>query len=137
MKTELLAQFSILFNNFIFDKRYDIILKVIVPVMPVIVDINNAKLLFEKLNFEELIKIHDHMLVYATDNDEIVIQSVNDKHLYIEIEDKGYYSGRAYNSIDEMKEVFTKYSIPIKGNNYFVKKAEIELYETYGNIENN
>jgi len=100
-------------------------------------DINNAKLLFEKLNFEELIKIHDHMLVYATDNDEIVIQSVNDKHLYIEIEDKGYYSGRVYNSIDEMKEVFTKYSIPIKGNNYFVKKAEIELYETYGNIENN
>ena len=100
-------------------------------------DINNAKLLFEKLNFEELIKIHDHMLVYATDNDEIVIQSVNDKHLYIEIEDKGYYSGRVYNSIDEMKEVFTKYSIPIKGNNYFVKKAEIELYETYGNIGNN
>ncbi len=95
-------------------------------------DIDNSKFLFEKLDFEELIRINDHILVYATDKDELVIQNVNDKHIYIEIEDKCNYADRSYNSIDEMKEVITNNSIPIKGNNFFVKKAEIELQETYG-----
>ena len=97
----------------------------------IIDDVENAKLLFEKLNFEELIRIDDHLSVYSNDNDELVIQNVNGKHIYIEIEDKCNYIDRFYNSIDEMKEVIKKYSIPIKNNNYFVKKAEIELQETY------
>ena len=32
-----------------------------------------------------------------------------------------------------MKNVIKKYNIPIKGENYFVKKAENELKETYQN----
>ena len=93
-------------------------------------DIENSKLLFEKLNFEELIRINDHMYVFANDKDELAIQSVNDKHIYIEIENKCNYIDKVYDSIDEMKSVITKYSIPIKEDNYFVKKAEIELKET-------
>lgn len=94
-------------------------------------DISNSKLLFEKLGFQELIRINDHMLVYATDKDELVIQNVNNKHIYIEIEDKCNYADRFYNSIDEMKKVITDNNIPIKNNDFFVKKAEIELQETY------
>ena len=94
-------------------------------------DIDNSKLLFEKLGFEELIRINDHMLIYATDKDEFAIQCVNNKHIYIEIEDKCNYANRLYNSIDEMKEVITTNNIPIKGDNFFVKKALIELEETY------
>lgn len=96
-------------------------------------DIDNSKLLFEKLGFEELIKIYDKLYVYATDRDELVVQSVNNKHIYIEIEDKCHYANRVYNSIDEMKAVIIDSSIPIKNNNYFVKKAEIELQEMYDN----
>ena len=95
-------------------------------------DINSSKLLFEKLNFEQLITIKDHLMVYATETDELVIQNVNGKHIYIEIEDKCNYAKRFYNSINEMKEVITKYSIPIKNNDYFVKKALVELQEVYG-----
>ena len=95
-------------------------------------DIDNSKLLFEKLDFEELIKINDHMLVYATDKDELVIQNVNNKHIYIEIEDECHYASRLYHSIDEMKDVIKNNDIPIKDNDFFVKKAEIELQETYG-----
>lgn len=97
-------------------------------------DIDNSKLLFEKLDFEELMRINDHMLVYGTDNDELVIQNVNDKHIYIEIEDKCHYNDRFYNSIDEMKTVIIDNSIPIKDNNFFVKKAEIELKEIYEKV---
>lgn len=94
-------------------------------------NINSSKLLFEKLNFEELIKINDHMLIYANNTDEIAIQVVNNKHIYIEIEGRCNRIDRIYNSIEEMKGVITKYSIPIKNNDYFVKKAEIELKEKY------
>ena len=97
-------------------------------------DISNSKLLFEKLGFQELIRINDHMLVYATDKDELVIQNVNNKHIYIEIEDKCNYADRFYNSIDEMKKVITDNNIPIKNNDFFVKKAEIELQETYNKV---
>ena len=94
-------------------------------------NVNSSKLLFEKLNFEELIKINDHMLIYANNTDEIAIQVVNNKHIYIEIEGRCNRIDRIYNSIEEMKGVITKYSIPIKNNDYFVKKAEIELKEKY------
>ena len=96
----------------------------------IIDDIDSAKLLFEDLGFEELIRIKDHMLVFANEIDELVVQNVNNKHIYIEIEDKCNYAKRDYQSIDEMKEVIKKYSIPIKNNDYFVKKAEIELKES-------
>lgn len=95
-------------------------------------DIENSKILFENLGFEELIRINDHMLVYATDKDEFVIQNVNNKHIYIEIEDKCNYANRFYDSVDEMKSVIINNNIPIKNNNFFVKKAEIELQEIYG-----
>lgn len=36
-------------------------------------DIESMKLLLEKLNFEELLRINDHMLVYATETDELAI----------------------------------------------------------------
>ncbi len=94
-------------------------------------DIEKTKLLFENLGFEELIKINDHMLIYASETDEVAIQNVNGKHIYIEIEDKCNYANRFYKSIDEMKEVIIRNSIPIKDDNYYAKKAEIELKATY------
>ena len=95
-------------------------------------DIDKAKQLFENLGFEELIKINDHMLVYATDHEELVVQNVNNgKHIYIEVEDECHYADRTYNSIDELKEIITGNGIPFKNDNFFAKKAEIELKETY------
>lgn len=95
-------------------------------------DIENAKLLLEKLNFEELIRINDTIFVYVKTGDEIAVQWVNNKHLYIEIEE-GNGIEKVYNSIDDMKKVISDNEIPIKGNNYFVKKAEEELKEVYNN----
>ena len=58
---------------------------------------------------------------------EFAVEFVNDKHIYIEIEQNNKYL-----SIDEMKAVFSKYNIPVKGKDFFVKKALIELKERYG-----
>lgn len=94
-----------------------------------ILDIEEAKNLFEALNYEELIRINDHIIVYSNNIDELAVQVVNNKHIYIEIEEKCNYINKKYNSLDEMKNVVSKYKIPIKEENYFVKKAEIELEE--------
>lgn len=94
-----------------------------------ILDIEEAKNLFEALNYKELIRINDHIIVYSNNIDELAVQVVNNKHIYIEIEEKCNYINKKYNSLDEMKNVVSKYKIPIKEENYFVKKAEIELEE--------
>lgn len=82
------------------------------------------------MQYEELLRINDHLIVYANQVDEIAVQLVNDKYIYIEIEQACHRIDRVYNGIEEMKNVITKYAIPIKENNYYVKKAEIELRES-------
>lgn len=91
-------------------------------------DINQARELFLAINYEDLIKINDHLIVYSNGEDELKLELVNDKHIYIEIEDKCDYIDKNY-SIDEMKNVISKYNIPFKDNNYFAKKALDELEE--------
>lgn len=65
------------------------------------------------------------------------VQNVNNKHIYIEIENKCHYASRIYHSIEEMKNVIINNLIPIKDDNYFVKKAVIELQETYSKEDKN
>ena len=95
--------------------------------------IEKIKMLLENLGYEELIRIYDHILVFASETDEIAVQKVNNKHLYIEIEKEGHHTKHNYASFADMKNVFSKYGIPMKGDNFFVKKAEIELKEKYSN----
>lgn len=92
--------------------------------------IGKAKQLFEAIGYNEIINIKNHNVVYANDTTEMIIQYVNDKHIYIEIEGHCDYIDRVYKNIDEIKEDFNKYNIPIKDNNYFAKKAVNELLET-------
>lgn len=61
--------------------------------------------------------------------DEFVIECVNSKHIYIEIEDKCNYIDKCYKSDEEMKDAINKYNLPLKQNNYYAKKALDELNE--------
>ncbi len=92
--------------------------------------IDDAVALFKRLAFEELIHLSDKSIVFSNGEDELVVQEVNGKHIYIEIEDKCHFIDRTYKDIEEMQQVIKKYNIPMKDNNYFVKKAEIEMLET-------
>lgn len=95
-----------------------------------IIDLTEAINLFKKINYQELINVSDHVSVYTNGIDEIAIEEVNNKHIYIEIEEKCNNINKTYSSIEEMKEVIKKYHIPIKTEDYYVKKALIELEET-------
>ena len=98
--------------------------------------IEEAVNLFNALGYEKLININDHLLVYANKDDEFVIECVNNKHIYIEIEDKCNYIDKCYKSDEEMKDAIDKYNLPLKQNNYYAKKALDELNEIQkrGNI---
>ena len=98
-----------------------------------ITNINNAEELLNKIEYNRLIEVKDHIETYSNEYDQINVEHVNNKHIYIEIENKAEYLNKEYKDIDEMKNVISKYKIPIKENNYFVKKAEIELKEKYKN----
>lgn len=95
--------------------------------------IDEAKNLLDVLGYKELLKIEDHIMVYANDVDEFCIQMVNNKHIYIEIEENCEFINKKYNDIDDMISSFNKYNIPIKRNDYFAKKAFIEFNEIYNN----
>lgn len=83
--------------------------------------------ILKMVNFDDLIRIDDHVVVYSNGVDEFAVEFVNGKHIYIEVEQNNKYL-----SIDEMKDVFSKYNIPVKGKDFFVKKALVELKERYG-----
>lgn len=91
--------------------------------------INEAINLFKKINYQEIINIKDHISVYTNGIDEINIEEVNNKHIYLEIEQECSNILKKYSSINKMKEVIKKYNIPIKTEDYFVKKAIIEFNE--------
>lgn len=93
--------------------------------------IEEAQQLLEAIEYQEFIKLYDHLIVYTNEEDELAIQLVNNKHIYIEVEEYCNRIDKKYSSVEEMKAVFKKYNIPIKNNDYFVKKAEVEISEKY------
>ena len=88
--------------------------------------------LFEALDYKQLLSINDRIMVYSNNNSELAVQIVNNKHTYIEIEENCEFINKHYDGIDDMKLEISKYNIPIKNNDYFVKKAHIEFKELYG-----
>lgn len=94
-----------------------------------IFDVEKAICFMEAINYVKIFNIYDKCIVYANGKTELVVQLVNDKYIYIEMEDKSSHINRKYNSIIEMKSDLDSYNLPYKKDNYFVKKAEIELNE--------
>lgn len=96
------------------------------------VEINNiddAYNMLKLIGYIDLMKISDHIMIYQRNNgDELALQFVNDK-IYIEIEEKCEHTGKKYESLDYMKSIITDLNLPIKGENYYAKKAEDILNE--------
>ena len=79
---------------------------------------------------EKLFDIHDKCIVFANDKTELVVQLVNDKYIFIEMESEPQYINRKYENVDELKDDICSYNLSIDKSNFFVKKAELILNET-------
>ena len=85
-----------------------------------------AKEFLESIGYRELIHIVDEMNIYEKDGLELGVQYVNDKYLYIEVEEND-----KYNTIDKLKKALEETNIDYDKTDYFVKKAKIIFEEKY------
>lgn len=99
-----------------------------------IIDISKAIDFMSAINYKELFRINDKCIVFSNDKTELVVQLVNDKYIFIEMECEGSYVDTIYSTIDEMKEKLCSYNLSIDKSNFFVKKAEIMLNEILNEI---
>ena len=90
-------------------------------------DIKEASNFMKTIGYKELIHIQNNSVVYTNDKIEFAVQLVNDKYIFIELEDKSEYLNKTYSSIEEMKEEINLYNLPIVKDKYFDKKAAIIL----------
>ena len=90
-------------------------------------DIKEASNFMKTIGYKELIHIKNNSVVYTNDKIEFAVQLVNDKYIFIELEDKSEYLNKTYSSIEEMKEEINLYNLPIVKDKYFAKKAAIIL----------
>lgn len=90
-------------------------------------DIKEASNFMKTIGYKELIHIQNNSVVYTNDKIEFAVQLVNDKYIFIELEDKSEYLNKTYSSIEEMKKEINLYNLPIVKDKYFAKKAAIIL----------
>ena len=76
-----------------------------------IIDIDKAIDFMNAINYKELFKINDKCIVFANDKTELVVQLVNDKYIFIEMESEGSFNDRKYANIDEMIEDLFSYNL--------------------------
>ncbi len=95
-----------------------------------VTDINKAIEFMKSINYKKLFKIYDKCVVFANEESELIVQLVNDKYIFIEMESECEHIDRKYESAEELKKDLNRYNLPIDNSNYFVKKAELILSET-------
>lgn len=93
-----------------------------------VVNKEDASRFLKTIGYKELIKIVDYIDVYEKDGLQICIEDVNNKYLFIEIEEN-----KKYNTIEKMIEALENTGINYDKSNYFVKKAKIIFEEKYRN----
>lgn len=95
-----------------------------------IFDVDDALKFMNAIKYETLFEIDDNIYVYTNGIFEFAIQYVNNKYLFIELEEKGHNTNKRFKNIDEMKSTLDSLNLDYDKSNYFVKKAVIIFEET-------
>ena len=93
-------------------------------------DIKEASNFMKTIGYKELIHIQNNSVVYTNDKIEFAVQLVNDKYIFIELEERSEHVKTVFSNVEEMKKVINSLNIPMVKNNYFAKKAVIVLEES-------
>ena len=88
-------------------------------------DVEEAKILFEALEYKEIMNIKENDLVYSKDGFDLAIKDIQNGDKLIEIET--VEDNKQLDTIEKLKEKVDSIEIPICTDSYFIKKAEIEL----------
>lgn len=91
--------------------------------------IEDAKNLLKAMRYKEIMNIKEDDIVYEKDDFELVIKNVINSDNLIEVE-----TNDKYDTIEKLIKKINEINIPIYTDNYFVKKAEVELEKVLTNI---
>ena len=84
----------------------------------------DAKKFLNAIDYREIMRIKENDIVYERDGFELAIKDIEDGDNLIEIETE---DDTEYDTIEKLIQKVNEIEIPIYTDNYFVKKAEIEL----------
>lgn len=96
-----------------------------------IFDTEDAVNFMKAINYKVLFKIFDKCIIYANKEIEIAVQLVNDKYVFIEVEDDCKNIGKIFSSVEDIIGELEKYDIDYDKSNYFIKKAEMVFKDNY------
>lgn len=96
-----------------------------------IIDIEDAKKLLKAIGYREVMCIKENDIVYEKDGLQLAIKDIKNGDKLIEIETE---ENDELNTIDKLIQKINKLDIPIYTDNYFVKKAEIEMDKVLGRV---
>ena len=89
-----------------------------------ILNIENAKKLFESLDYYEIMNIKENDIIYYKNKFELAIKFIENSDILIEIETE---SNTEWDTIEKIKTIISEMKLPIEKGEYFIKKAENEL----------
>lgn len=87
-------------------------------------EIEDAKKLLNAIGYREIMRIKENDIVYEKDGFELAIKDIENGDNLIEIETE---DDKEFDTIEKLIQKVNEIEIPIYTDNYFVKKAEIEL----------
>ena len=87
-------------------------------------EVEEAKKLFEAIRYKQIMNIYEEDIVYEKDGFQLAIKDIKNGEKLIEVETE---KSEELNTIDKLIKKINEINIPIYTDNYFVKKAEIEL----------
>lgn len=90
-----------------------------------ILNVETGKAFIEAIGYDKLMNIKENDIVYEKNELKIAIKDIKDGDQLIEVETVNDNS--KLDTIDKIKQKIKELEIPIDTNDYFIKKAEIEL----------
>ena len=114
---------NITYKNKVFDEKGNILSQSKVECE--ILNPEDAKKLFSAIGFKEIMRIKESDIVFEKDGFSFSVKDIENGEKLIEAEANPDIE--EMNTLDKIKVMFDKYEIPIYKDDYFVKKAELEL----------
>jgi len=90
-----------------------------------ILDAETGKSFMEAIGYKKLMNIKENDISYGKDGLQMAIKDIENGDLLMEVETVD--GNGELDTIEKIKQKISKLQIPIDTNDYFVKKAEIEL----------
>ena len=90
-----------------------------------VLDVEDAKRLLSAMGYKEIMRIKESDIAFEKDGFSFAVKDIENGAKLIEAE--ADLKVEEMNTLDKIKVMFDKYEIPIYKDDYFIKKAELEL----------